>query len=299
MKLSEAFFEYRRIEIQGKGCSLKTDENIRCAEKIVLQFFGDINIKKIGPKQVSDLYLDLTTNCNRRTGKRRIVCQNTARDYIVVLRAVIKFCYKKGVKTVNPEEIIVPKREKKKARFIEIEQYEKLLGEIGKPRRGYSRLNRVRNVLIVKMLFYTGLRISELCALNRDTISHCQFSVIGKSKDPRPCFITKELEHDIEKYLSMRKDDNPALFIANETGKRITPGNVQRVFRLATKKAGLVKVTPHTMRHSFATMLMDDGVDIRYVAALLGHQDLNTTKQYTHVKDYKLHAIYKNVLEKG
>lgn len=299
MKLSEAFFEYRRVEVQGRGCSLKTDENVRYVEVISLQFFGDINIRKIGIREVSDFYLDLTTNPNRKTGKCRIVTQNTARDYVVVLRSVIRFCYKRGLKTVNPNEIIVPKREKKKARYIETDQYLKLVNEVSRPARGYARINRVRNTLIVKMLFNTGLRVGELCALNRDSIRNREFSVIGKSKDPRPCFITKDLEQDIARYLSMRSDSNPALFVSNENGKRITPGGIQRMFRLATKKAGLTKVTPHTMRHSFATMLMDEGVDIRHVAALLGHQDLNTTKQYTHVKDYTLHQIYENVLEKS
>lgn len=299
MKISTAFFEYRRIEIQGRGCSLKTDENIRCAESIVLQFFGDINIKRIGAKQISDFYLDLTSNPNRTTGKQRVVSQNTARSYVMMLRSVIRFCYKKGVKTVNPNDIIIPKREKKKARCIYVEQYQKLLGEVSRPCRGYSKMNRARNTLIVKILFYTGLRVSELCALNRDSINHREFSVIGKSKNPRPCFVTKEIEREISQYLAMRKDDNPALFIANETGKRVTPSNIQRVFRLATKKAGLTKVTPHTMRHSFATRLLDEGVDIRHVAELLGHQDLNTTKQYTHVRDTKLREIYKNVMEKS
>ena len=149
------------------------------------------------------------------------------------------------------------------------------------------------------MLFYTGLRIGELCALNRDSIRDREFTVVGKSKDPRLCFITKDLEQDIHNYLEMRHDDSAALFVANENGRRINPGNVQRIFRLAAKKAKLSKVTPHTMRHSFATRMLEEGVDIRYVAELLGHQDLNTTKRYTHVKDCQLKRIYENVMEMG
>ena len=297
MRLSEAFSEYRRVEIQGRGCSLKTDENIKCAGSVACQFFGDINVKRITAAGVSDFYLDLTSNICRNTGKARIVSQNTARGYVMTLRAVIRFCYKRGLKTINPSEIIVPKREKKKARYIEIEQYEALLKEVSTSRKGYAKINRVRNTLIVKMLFHTGLRVGELCALNRDSIYNREFSVIGKSKEPRPCFITREIEKDIKEYLDLRGDDNPALFIANENGERITTGGVQRIFRLATRRIGLVKVTPHTMRHSFATMLINDGVDIRYVADLLGHQDLNTTKQYTHIKDCKLRKIYENLME--
>lgn len=297
MKLSEAFSEYARIEIQGRGCSLKTYEGVKSAGKVALQFFGDINIKRIDAKRINDFYLDLTTNFNRKTGKCRIISNNTARGYIVTLRAVIKHCYKEGIRTVKPERIIVPKREKKQANFIDTQQYNQLMDELGQPRKGYAKINRVRNQLIVKMLFYTGLRVSELCALNRDSIRNREFSVVGKSKYPRPCFITKEIEGDIEKYLSMRQDNSPALFVANETGERISPCTIQRVFRLASKRAHLTKVTPHTMRHSFATRLIDDQVDIRIVAALLGHQDLNTTKQYTHIRDYRLRQVYENAME--
>lgn len=299
MKLSEAFFEYRRIEIQSRGCSLKTDESVKYAERVVVRYFGDVNIRKIGTKQISEFYLDLTTNNLKKYGQIRVVSQNTARNYVMILRAVIRFCYKKGVRTVNPSEVIVPKREKKYAHYIDTSQYYRLIAEVSRPKRGYAKINRVRNELIIKMLFYTGLRIGELCALNRDSIRDREFTVVGKSKDPRLCFITKDLEQDIHNYLEMRHDDSAALFVANENGRRINPGNVQRIFRLAAKKAKLSKVTPHTMRHSFATRMLEEGVDIRYVAELLGHQDLNTTKRYTHVKDCQLKRIYENVMEMG
>lgn len=291
MKLSEAFFEYRRIEIQSRGCSLKTDESVKYAERVAVRYFGDVNVRKIGANQVSEFYLDLINN--------KEVSQNTARNYVMILRAVIRFCYKHGIRTINPNEIIVPKREKKYARYIDTSQYYRLIAEVSRPKRGYAKINRVRNELIFKMLFYTGLRISELCALNRDSIRNREFTVVGKSKEPRLCFITKDLEQDIQGYLEMRHDNNAALFIANETGNRINPGNVQRIFRLVAKQANLSKVTPHTMRHSFATRMLEEGVDIRYVAELLGHQDLNTTKRYTHVKDCQLRRIYENVMEVG
>lgn len=299
MKISEAFAEYRRIKVQGGGCSFKTDEGYKYAAQVVVSYFGDVSLRKLSVSQISDFYLDLTTNEHRAGGKCRVVSQNTARGYVMMLRAVIRFCHDCGVRTVDPSSIIIPKKEKKVARFIELEQFSALLAEVARPRRGYSRLNRARNIAILKMLFYTGLRVSELCALNRDSIYNRQFTVVGKSKCPRPCFITGEVEEEINQYLSMRTDSNPALFIANENGERITPGNVQRIFRLACARAGLTKVTPHTMRHSFATRLIDDRVDIRFVADLLGHQDLNTTKQYTHIRHYKLREIYMNVMERG
>jgi site-specific recombinase XerD len=297
MKLSEAFSEYRRIEIQGRGCSLKTDEGAKYAGIVAVRYFGDINVKKIKLAQISDYYLSLVSI--NKTGRGKPVTQNTARGYIMQLRSVLKYCDKCGIKTVDCNKIIIPKREKKYANFIDLDQYNRLYNEANTPRRGYAKINRIRNALIIKVLFYTGLRISELFALNRDTIRNREFIVIGKSKNPRPCFITKDIEQDIKAYLAIRKDDNPALFISNKTGERITPSNVRQVFRRITKALGMDNVTPHTLRHSFATRLIDDKVDIRYVADLLGHQSLDTTKQYTHIRNYQLREIYMNILEKS
>lgn len=297
MKISEAFSEYRKREIRGKGCSPNTDRAYEYASHVVVDYFGDIQVRRLKLDDISNFYLDLIEP-REDLEDQRIVSKDTAKEYVSKLRTVIRFCRKRGVRTVNPDEIVVPKSEKKHARFIDCEQYDKFLAEVGRSRRGYSNLNRTRNVLICKMLFNTGLRIGELCALDRNTIRDRQFTVVGKSKEPRPCFITKEIEDDIEAYLLMRTDDNPALFIANETGKRVTPGNIQQVFRRAAHKTGMTKVTPHTMRHSFATRLIEDGVDIRYVAAFLGHQSLNTTRRYTHIRDFKMRQIYQTAIEK-
>lgn len=296
MKISEAFDEYRRREIRGRGCSPNTDKAYSYTSRVVTQYFGDVQIRKIGIDDISNFYLDLTGG---GAPSSRIVSKDTAKEYVSKLRSVIRFCRRRGIKVLNPDEIVTPKSEKKYARFIDCGEYRRFLEEIGRPRRGYSNLNRMRNVLICKMLFNTGLRVGELCALNRDTIHDRQFTVVGKSKEPRPCFITKEIEDDIEAYLRMRDDDNPALFISDENKSRVKPSNVQQIFRRTAHKTGMAKVTPHTMRHSFATRLIEDGVDIRYVAEFLGHQSLNTTKRYTHIRDYKMRQIYQTTIEKG
>ena len=296
MKISEAFNEYRRLEVRAKGYSYNTDQSYGNAGNKTIQYFGDIKIRRLTADDISSFYLALVTP---NSAFLKTISKNTARSYICKLRMVIKFCRKHGEKTVNPDEIILPRGEKQYARFVDSDEYKTFMDEIGRPHRGYSNLNRERNVLICKMLFYTGLRIGELCALNRDTIRNRQFTVVGKSKDPRPCFITKEIEQDIKRYLSHRADDNPALFISNETGERVTPNTVQRVFRRVAKETKLAKVTPHTMRHSFATRMLEDGVDIRYVAAFLGHQSLDTTKRYTHVRDFKMRQIYTNIMERS
>lgn len=289
MKLSEAFTSFRKNEILALGKSAKTYESYVYAEKIAIAYFGDINIKKITVEQVHDFYLWM---CQSHA-------QNTSRGYICNLRSVLAYHQRNGVHgIVNTNLIKTPQREKKSASWITEDEFRCFIAELAKPIRGYSRLNRERNVLIAKMLFLTGLRVSEICALNRNSITNRQFSVVGKSKNPRPCFITKELEADIADYLAKRTDSDPALFVANQTGKRITPGIIRSVFRRASAGFGR-RVTPHTLRHSYATRMVDNGVDIRYVAELLGHQSLETTQKYTHIRDYRLRLVYENVLEKS
>lgn len=295
MKISEAFDEFRRREIRATGCSPQTDKGYMYTCRVVVSYFGDINIKKINSSKMSNFYLDLIEP-RIESNKTRLVSRNTAAEYVSKVRMVIRFCRRIGVNVMNPDEIKTPKPEKKCAKFITAKEFKRLLDEISRPCKGYSKLNQQRNITIAKMLFTTGLRIGELCALNICDIKDGEFAVVGKSKDPRPCFVAKEVAIEIDKYLKMRVDNNPALFIANETGKRVTPDNVRRVFRRAACKTGMSGVTPHTLRHSYATNLIENGVDIRFVAAFLGHQSLNTTKRYTHVRNCKLKDIYEKVV---
>ena len=282
MKISEAFAKYQRDEVMAVNYSINTAKTYQNTAKATIKYFGDMNIKKLNIDGVHSFYLYLT-------GK---VSKNTARRYVSNLRVVIKFCRKRGLKVMNPDEIKTPREEKKVARFITEEEFDRFIAIAGQTRRGYCRENLLRNVLIIRMLYETGLRVSELCALNRNSIHNRQFVVVGKSKEPRPCFITERVEIMIDEYLSTRQDGEDALFIANQTGVRITTHNVQQMFRNVSRKAGMGVITPHTLRHSYATRFIEHGVDIRIVSALLGHQNLDTTKRYTHVTNYLLKQAY-------
>ena len=287
MKISEAFAKYQRNEVMAMNLSPNTYRAYGNTCKSVVRYFGDIGIRKLTLDRIHSYYLHLIDE----------ISKNTARHYLSNLKVVLRYCRKRGFRTVNPDEIRIPREEKKVTRFITEDEYQKFLAFAGQQRRGYSHNNLARNVLVIKMLYETGLRVSELCALNRNSIHNREFVVIGKSKDPRVCFITKELEDLLNEYLSTRKDNNPALFIADQNGNRITPHNVQRIFRNISKKAGVGVVTPHTLRHSFATRFLENGVDIRIVSTLLDHQNLSTTQIYTHVTDSLLKRAYDQTME--
>lgn len=287
MKISEAFSEYRKNEVLAMNYSPCTFESYINAEKKAVGFFGNIEVSDLTVDRIHELYLNMRLSC----------CSDTARSYLSKLRVVIRYCRMHGENTIEPESIKLPRREKKVARFLTMDEYNRLMDTISHSHRGYKNIDRIRNSTIAELLFVTGLRVNELCALNRDTIQKRQFVVVGKSKEPRLCFITKDVERKIKTYLSLRNDNNRALFVDSVSGERVKARNIQRIFRQVSKASGVTACTPHTMRHTFATYLVEEGVDIRYVAALLGHQSLQTTQKYTHVRNQKLHQIYSATME--
>ena len=147
---------------------------------------------------------------------------------------------------------------------------------------------------IVKLILATGLRISEVCKLDLGDIKNKQFTVTGKSKEPRLCFVTQDVEDAIDDYLAIRHDwSSRALFVSYLTGKRVTPNNIQGVFRRVCESSGKFKgVHPHTLRHSFATRMLEHGMDLRYIAELMGHQSIETTRIYTHYSNARLRSEY-------
>lgn len=287
MKISEAFGYYQKVQLQAGGRSLNTYENYKYAAKSIIQYLGDIDICTLTFEQVVEYNLYLTESH----------VNSTIRSYLTCLKAVLGLCKRHNLDVIDPEDVKVPKPSKEEPIFLDEEEVWQLIDIAGRPARGYPAINRFRNVLIIKMLFQTGLRVGELCALNRDSIHNRQFSVTGKSKETRPCFITSEIEEMIKEYLSMRSDDNRALFVSSQTGgTRISKKTVQNLFRRIRKECPFGPIHPHTMRHSYGTYLIEHGVDIRDVAKLMGHQSLNTTKIYTHVRDSRLRGIYESVM---
>ena len=287
MKIHEAFAEYRRHEVLAMNYSPSTFQSYMNAEKKAISFFGNTDVENITVDGIHELYLDMLGEC----------CPDTARAYLSKIRVVLRYCRNHGENTIDPEQIKLPRREKKVARFLSQEEYTRFVNEISRSHRGYKNIDRIRNTLVAEMLFATGLRVSELCALNRDSISDRQFVVVGKSKEPRVCFITEDIERKIRYYLAMRTDNNRALFVDSNTGERMKSRNVQRVFRRVSRSSSVSACTPHTMRHSFATYMVEGGVDIRFVAAMLGHQSLQTTQKYTHIRDAKLKQVYESAME--
>lgn len=274
MLISEAFNGYATDVIAFRNQSAKTQEHHNVTLKSVLVFLGDIPIEELSFSNVRDWKLSM---------EARNLSPVTIRGYLIKLRVVLGYLGGRGFKVLTPEQIPLPKRVDTIPEVISPVQVQLLIDSTGKP----------RNKAMISLLYSTGLRVSELCSLNRISITEDYFTVIGKGGKSRICFIDKRSRRLLGKYLRSRRDNSPALFISPLNGLRITPGGVQEVFKYARQRAGFdFPVHPHTLRHSFATNLMANGIDLYQLMKLMGHSSLQTTQLYLHVSDKHLKEDY-------
>lgn len=261
------------LEIKG------TDDNQLVHYGAAVRYWAEI----IGDKELSEITMDDIAHFKtglRTYGAHR--CNNTIRNYICDLRMVLRYWKLRGEDCLDYELIPPPKREPVIPAFLTAEEVDKII----------DSTPIVRTKFIVSLLYASGIRVSELVQLNRDTIKDGMFTVIGKGKKPRICFIDERSEYYMNLYLSDRTDRLDAL-IATKDGTRASVSTIQMVIRNACIKAGIQKkVSPHTLRHSFATNYIGNGGNIRHLADLLGHSSLNTTAHYTHLINNDLMREY-------
>jgi len=288
--LKRQFLEYVEIE---KGRSLKTVENYDRYLTRFVDHSGIKNAKDITDETIREFRLWLNrqkVGTGNETLKRK-----TQNYYLIALRSLLKYAMKRGITSLPPDRIELAKVSERSLDLISHDELVRLLDAPNKQDQG-----SLRDKAILELLFSTGLRVSELCSLPRDiNLKSDEFSVRGKGEKVRVVFLSPESKEAISNYLKVRKDMNDALFVQVSDGKketsRLTPRSIQRIIKTYAIKAGITKkVTPHVIRHSFATDLLSNGADLRSVQALLGHAHIGTTQIYTHVTDKHLRDVHKN-----
>jgi integrase/recombinase XerD len=254
-----------------KNQSPKTEESHLVCMRGLIEYLGDIEVESLTFKQISKwkIHLEKTRS------------QNTTRCYIIKLRVVLEYLTQQGANCINPNSIPVPKRNNKVPQFLSEDEVTVMIEASTSP----------RNKAIVSLLYASGIRVSELCQLNKGDIRDRSFTIIGKGNKPRLCFIDDRTFGYLQSYINSRNDNHAHLFCGKFPCHRITPGNVQEVFRYLRSKTG-IQASPHTMRHSFATNLLRNNMNIRHVQSLLGHNSLDTVAIYTHVVDADLQREY-------
>ncbi len=291
--LQKEFLEYLEIE---RGRSLKTIENYG---RYLRRFLDFSKITEAG-EITDDLVRNYRLYLNRENLKRK-----TQNYHLIALRVFLKYLAKRGIEAMAPERIELAKVPERELDLISEEELERLLAS---PKG--EDLKNLRDKAILELLFSTGLRVSELCSLDRDDIDlkKAEFSIRGKGEKIRLVFISDAAKSALKKYLDKRRDVEEALFVnlislrtdlkkkpeVGPRGNRLTPRSVERIIRYYSVKAGISKkVTPHVLRHCFATDLLSGGADLRSVQVLLGHSSLITTQIYTHVTDRQLAEVHR------
>lgn len=298
MFISEALTDFlEHLEVEG-GRSPKTITNYQLYLERFIDFAGDITVDKITSEVIRRYRLWLNRYKNETTNEELSLI--TQSYHLIALRGFLTYLSRRDITSLAADKIILPKTARKQVTFLQYDEVVRMINQI--PTDTEAGL---RDRAIVELLFSSGLRVSELVNLNRDHInlSRREFMVRGKGQKDRPVFISKSAAEHVLSYLDARTDSLPALFLSysrrnatpNLSGdyRRLSARSIQRMISQYARLAGITKhVSPHTMRHSFATDLLMNGADLRSVQSLLGHSNISTTQVYTHVTDQHLKDIH-------
>jgi site-specific recombinase XerD len=293
------FLEYIEIE---KGRSLKT---VRNYDQYLTRFIDQMLLKK--PSDISESNIrDFRMWLNRQPASRykknaETLKKKTQNYYLIALRAFLKFLIKREVNVLAPEKIELAKVPE---RSLDLITTDELLRMLEAPDQNTTK--GLRDKAMLELIFSTGLRVSELCSLDKDLdLSRDEFSIRGKGDKVRIVFVSDVAKKALKNYLEKRDDMDEALFVqvpskagkdnlARQESIRLTSRSVERIVKNYAIKSGIAKkVTPHVIRHSFATDLLQNGADLRAVQTLLGHANITTTQVYTHVTDRHLKEVHK------
>lgn len=296
MYMSELILDYiEHLEVEG-GRSAKTAENYKLYLERFVEFSGDTTVNKISSEMIRKYRLWLNRHKNNNEDELAIITQSY---HLIALRGFLTYLSKRDIPSLSPNKVELPKVSRKQVTFLHFDEISRMLEIIDTGDEA-----GLRDRAIIELLFSSGLRVSELANLNRDHVNTTrrEFMVRGKGQKDRPVFIGEVAAEHVEEYLATRIDNLPPLFlsysrnnISSTTGdyRRLTTRSIQRIIAKYARLAGITKhVSPHTMRHSFATDLLMNGADIRSVQSMLGHSNISTTQIYTHITDTHLREVY-------
>ena len=298
------FLDYLEIE---RGRSKLT---VRNYDFYLTRFLVWLKSKLKRSPQTSDITLDQVRQfrlwLNRLPVRGGQELSRTTQNYhLIALRSLLKYLRKRDLESLAPEKIELAKQSERQVEFLEGTDLDRLLQAPFSTQE--TEIVKFRDKAILELLFSTGIRVSELVSLKRDQVNlgKDEFSVKGKGGKVRVVFISTAAKNNLKKYLDKRTDTDPALFVGHDRAADarehdqkpshpISARSVQRAIEYYRKVAGINRrITPHTLRHSFATDLLSSGADIRSVQAMLGHANITTTQVYTHVTDKQLKEVHK------
>ncbi len=296
-RLVREYLDYVEIE---RNRSVKTRENYERYLNVFLSFSriktpAEITKEAVRRYRLHLARLPIKTSAVGETSSLKKITQSY---YIIALRNFLKFLAKNDIPSLSADNVELPHIERRQIELIEYSDVERLLAA-----PSGTTHKELRGKAILEVLFSTGMRVSELCSLNQDiNIKRGEVSIRGKGGKVRVVFFSDGARKALVAYLAKRSDFENALFVSVAVAKggkeyvvgRILPRTVQRLVVHYSKKAGLPRpISPHTLRHVFATDLLINGADLRSVQELLGHSDISTTQIYTHITNKELKEVHR------
>ncbi len=287
------FLEYLEVE---RGRSQRTIRNYDFYLHRFAKWAGNPTPNKITRELVHKYRLFL----NRlEQGREEVTLKKSTQNYhLIALRSFLKYLSKYDITSLSPEQIELAKQSKRTVDFLETDELQRLIAQ---PKG--ERLADLRDKAILELLFSTGTRVSELAGLKIEQVNlkRDEFTVRGKGDKPRLVFLSDDAKVALKLYLAKRRDLSPFIFVSHDRAKAarkdagpLTPRSIQRIVEAYATSAGITKkITPHTLRHTFATDLLLSGADIRSVQSMLGHESITTTQVYTHITNKHMKDVYK------
>ena len=305
MLLANAILRYQKYLRNVRNASPYTLRNYTRSLDLLVETVGEIDLEKLSIEKIDDYRDRIFEIKSTRSGET--ISRATQNLYLIPVRAFLKFCHQRDLSKnlISPEKIELVKSDPRDVSGITAEELKRLREWNGSKN---EQIN-LRDRAIIEMLFSTGLRISELVALNKENVNlHTrEFSIIGKGRKVRLVFLTEQATTLLKKYLDTRTDNFPPLFLnarrnktefeTNGESRRLTRTAIEVMVRDRGRHAGITRpVTPHVLRHTFATTLLRNGADIRSVQEMLGHSNISTTQIYTHVVNADLKKTHEKFL---
>lgn len=290
METENLIFNYlEHIEL-ARGVSLKTLDNY----KRYLLVFNNWS-KSVGANNIEDITDELVQKFRLYINRKKnyegeFIKKKTQNYYIIALRGFLKYLAKRNIDTLNAERVELSKEEERKVDFLEIEEIKRLLDS-----PDISKKNGLRDKAILEVLYSTGMRVSEICSLKKDNINldRGEFAIRGKGGKIRVVFLDNRAKEAIKNYLKSFAGNYNKKNIQSEKLFLLTPRSIEYLVEKYARIAGIVKrVTPHTLRHSLATELLQNGADLRSVQEILGHSNISTTQIYTHITNPRLKEVH-------
>ena len=285
-----------------KGLSSKTQENYGRFLKRFLDWLKESRLENIKPHELtSDHVWQYRVFLSRQLSpKTKASLKKTTQNYyLIALRALLSYVTERDIVSLPSEKIKLAKdKSEKQVRFLTLEQLEKLFSAIDT-----DKPSGLRDRAILESFFSTGMRIAELVSLDREQIKfpaetqELELGIIGKGNRSRTVYFSKRALSWLRKYLATRDDKEKALFIHYRSKKnassRLTPRAIEKIMKKYAIASGIpLSSTPHVLRHTFATDLLNEGVDLRMIQEFLGHKSITATQIYAHVTSKKLREIH-------